>query len=346
MTKQTGLRILLELNSYNNFNVNSLHSSKTWSRGCEYPMGACLAWIHYTLLHGIAYLSCLYTGEAQNSSNSTHTSGNKRWGNHAGRNTQQYLPLLVLEKQLSYSVASQTGKDLYVKYFLLRTKCAHQIQIHQDKLRASPKADYIAHLQTGDCQETIPETDFQVWTEMLWRISWFVFESPFVWVYKVLAAGKLKVWPVWEKPRSCCKADKSQLRSTLVWRHTTVQSPATTEAGCASERADLRKGNLLWTSSWLKAVREAALRPPGSEQEDKRYSRHEAEAPCCTGEAYSGAGCPHTARGHCTEQISTYSDGGAQDGAGCLEELPPMGNCWSSFWKMGPPWYRPILGQF
>lgn len=83
------------------------------------------------------------------------------------------------------------------------------------------------------------------------------------------------------------------------------------EAGCAFERADLRNGNLLWTSSWVRAVTEAALQPPGSEQEDRRCCRHEAEAPCSTGVAYSGADCPHT----------------AQDGAGSLEELLPIGNC-------------------
>lgn len=39
---------------------------------------------------------------------------------------------------------------------------SNTMQIHQDNLRASLKAVCTAHLQTGDCQETISETVLQV----------------------------------------------------------------------------------------------------------------------------------------------------------------------------------------
>jgi len=65
-------------------------------------------------------------------------------------------------------------------------------------------------------------------------------------------------------------------------------------------------------------VREAALQPPRSVQEEDRRCR--AEAPCSTGEAHGGAGHPLAAHRFHTEQISTCRHGGAHGAA--VDEAP------------------------
>lgn len=62
-------------------------------------------------------------------------------------------------------------------------------------------------------------------------------------------------------------------------------------------------------------MRESALQTQKSVQkENRRCSRHGAELPCSPGEANGGVGCPPRlpqCHGHCTEQISVCSHGGA-----------------------------------
>jgi len=130
-----------------------------------------------------------------------------------------------------------------------------------------------------------------------------------------------------------------------------------------------------------KMLKEAILSTSTSVQkEGKRSFRHEAEAPCCTGEAHEGAYCPHAAHRHCVEQVSMFSHRGACSAVvdeawrkhspwvspkGYLRlELQPMGsNLWWGRragvaaihgepygevhpWKVGPVAYRVILRQF
>lgn len=65
-----------------------------------------------------------------------------------------------------------------------------------------------------------------------------------------------------------------------------------------SGRAGVRDGKLLHNSNWETGVRDgrkAALQPLRSLQKVRSFSRCRTAAPCCTGEAYGGAGCPPAA---------------------------------------------------
>jgi len=94
---------------------------------------------------------------------------------------------------------------------------------------------------------------------------------------KVLVAGGLKRWSVWERPKSY---------------------PTWLQNGSAPDQ--------IWACKRMKKMwKKQSFRHQG--QCCKRCSRGWAEVPFSPGEAYGGGGCPPAASGHHMEQISTCS---------------------------------------